>query len=141
MADLLEAIIEHIKDSAPFDAIHVGEVVPQEVEVPYVWLMRSGDIFDDELCHPPQVIGVTVDVEVVSDDVDESRELTRDLKTLLRNTDLHEVEFTNDDADAQTIHAFHVEDHDDQYIPRNIDQDNQLHIGTFNLTISLGELI
>jgi hypothetical protein len=141
VADLLEAIIEHITDNAPFDEIHVGEVIPQEIEVPYVWLMRSGDVFDDELCHPPSVIAVTLDVEVVSDDIDEARELTRDLKTLLRNTELHEVQFTNDDGEAQTVHAFHVEDHDDTYLPRNIDQDERLHLGTFNLTVSLGELV
>ncbi len=141
MADLTEAIIDYIQTSADVGALHIGEVIPQGVAYPYIWLMRSGEVINDELCQPASVQAVTVDVEVVSDDIAEAREITSELKKHLRLYEIHEVEFVNDDGDDQTIHAIDVDDHDDNYIPKSVASDEELHVSAVQLTVQLGEIV
>lgn len=141
MADLPEALIDYLQTSPDFGSLHIGEVIPQQVVYPYIWLMRSGEILSDELCHPPSIESVSFDIEVVSDDINEAREVTDQVKEFLRTAELHSIEFVNSDEDDQTVHGFLVEDHDDGYVPRNLDSDEQLHIGTLNLTAILGAIV
>lgn len=140
MSDITEAVTAYLKTSADLTNYHIGEDVPHEVDYPYVWLMRSGEILSEELCHPPSIEAVTIDVEIVSDDIDEARTVTADLKQFLAIAAIHSISYTNEAGDTQTIHAFTVEDHDDNYLPRNLDQDQRLHIGALNITILLGDI-
>lgn len=139
--DLPEKIIDYLGTSADFGSLHIGEVIPQQVVYPYIWIMRSGEVLTDELCHPPSIESVTFDIEVVSDDITEAREVTSQVKDFLRTSAIHSLQFENEAGDDQTIHAFLVEDHDDNYVPRNIDSDEQLHIGALNLTAVLGAIV
>lgn len=139
MADLSESIRSFLVTGLADSSIHVGEDVPQEIPDEFVWFMRSGDELDDELCHPPTVLSVRFDVECVSDDIDVTRSLTHSVKELFRNAALHSVTFVKTTGVNQRVHAFDVENHDDSYIPHNIQLDERLQIGTFQLTVHLGE--
>lgn len=141
MSDMTESIIDYLQTSPDFGSLHIGEMVPQNTEYPYIWLMRSGDEPFDSLCHPPTSNSSSLDVEIVSDDIAECREVTAEVKAFLRESALHSLQFTNEAGDDQTIHSFDVDDHDDNYIPRNIDSDENLHVGSLNVRVLLGELV
>lgn len=139
MSDITEALIDYLETNTNLTGVHVGEVVPQGEEFPFVWLARSGEVLSEELCHPPSIESVLVDIEVVSDDIDESRTLANEVKNHLRVCALHSLNYTNEAGETQTIHGFAVEDHDDSYLPRNLSDDARIHIGALNATILLGE--
>lgn len=137
MADLAEALITHIKTHASFTSRHVGEVVPQETTVPFVWIGRSGDTTEETLKLGVLPDTVFFDLEIVSDDIDQQRDLTGDLKKHLRTTALHAVSFTNENAATQYVHAMDVDDHDDNYTLKSIDGDDRYFVGTLKLTVFL----
>jgi len=137
MADLTESIITHIKTHASFTAVHVGEVVPEEKTFPFVWIGRSGDSTEPTLCIGILPDTVFVDVEVVSDDIDEQRDLTIALKQHLRATAIHAVSFTDENATTAYVHAFDVDEHDDNYTLKSVDSDDRVFIGALKLTAFL----
>lgn len=138
--DLSEAIRDLLVDELADSTIHVGEDVPQEITGKFVWFMRSGDEIADELCHPPSVLSIQFDVECVSDDIDDTRDLTSSVKEIFRNAALHSVTFEKTTGVNQRVHAFDVENHDDSYVPHNLQLDERLQIGSFLLTVHLGEV-
>lgn len=139
MADLSQSIRAFILTQV--SGVHVGETVPQSVATSFVWFQRQGDILDDSLKHPTTIEAVLFDFECVSEDINECRTLTELVKSALMNSDLHFVTFTNSNGLEQTIHAFDVEDHDDNYLPHTLEQDSKLHIGAFRVTAHFGQLV
>ena len=142
MADIQEAIRTWLIGN--ISNVHIGEDIPQEVAFPYVWFMRSGDTTDDTL-NCDDVVSVFFDVEIVSNSINEARALTERTKRWFRKYNLHSIEFDleklapSDPAEIQTIQAFRVSNHDDQYLPFNLQLDNRLHVGSFVLEAVLGE--
>jgi hypothetical protein len=140
MSDVTEAIIKRIR-SMPNPPCHVGEVIPQEVvEYPYVFIMKNSEEYADDLCYPRHKESIMYDIEVVSDDIDETRQYSSDVKNWLMNTEMHSLIFLNDDGLEQTIHGLLVEDHDDSYTVKYPDSDERLFIGAIDVEAVLGQL-
>jgi hypothetical protein len=139
--DLNESIKDFL-DGELTGSPHVGEVIPQEIDesTNYVWFQRSGDLIDDNLNHPPDIIAVVFDFEIVSADVDESRELVNECKMAFLNAPFNSVSFNLSTTKTQTVHAFDAEDHDDSYLRKITTTDESLFIGSFRLTAHLGKI-
>ena len=141
MMDITEAIIDRIR-KMPSPPAHVGEVIPQSiVEFPYVFIMKRGEEYADDLCYPRHKDTVTYDLEVISEDIDEARCLSSEIKRWLMDTGLHELRFYNDDGLEQTIHGITVEDHDDTYVNRFPDSDEKIFIAAIDIEAILGQLV
>lgn len=134
--DLAEAITARLREMEGVGGIHIGEHVPPTTPYPFIWLTQSGELIADDLCHPAHVEQVLFDVEIVSEDINETRLWTARVKKQLRTTALHSVTFENDDGNQQTVHGFDVDDHDNEYLPVN-DGEN-VHIGALNVTVLMG---
>lgn len=139
--DVTEAIINRIR-KMPSPPSHVGEVVPQSItEFPYVFIMKRSEEYSDDLKYPRVKDNITYDLEVISDDIDEARGLSSEIKRWLMDTGLHELRFFNDDGLEQTIHGIIVEDHDDTYVNRYPDSDEKIFIAAIDIEAILGQLI
>ena len=135
MLDIMEAIRAYLLTLANLSGVHVGEVVPEGTGETYVWLNRSGETVTDELSNVYDIDGISVDVEIVSEDIDTCRLLTRAVKFWLRRYPLHSQSFQDDFGNTRTIHAFRVEDHDDNYIPKGLQDDSELHVGALSVEV------
>lgn len=138
MADITEALITRLKAYASLAAVHVGEVIPQEQEYPYVWLMRSGESTEDSLKLITVPDTIQVDVEIVSDDIAETRTLAAGVKNHLKSTTYGSISFTYDDGTTKKIRAIDVDDHDDNYLYKGVDSDEQLHVAALNVSLIIG---
>ncbi len=139
--DLTEALIDRLSEMPDADDLHIGEVIPEAERYPFIWLMRSAENPQDDLCAVQTVESISVDVEVVSDSIAAARYYTSETKKHLRNTPLNNVLFQNDDLTYQYIHGIDVDDHDDEYLPRSVGSEEQVHVGSLNVTIKLGATI
>ncbi len=138
--DCTERVIEKIRQM-PTPPDHVGEVIPQGfVRYPYVFITKSGEVYAEELCHPPSKESISYDVEVISDDINAARSLAASVKHWLRNTPIQSLVFVNDDGNQQTIHGILVDDHDDSYIPKVPDSDERIYIAAIDVEVILGEI-
>lgn len=137
MGDLTEELKEWLDVAIDDVAIHTGEDVPQFVTGDFVWFMRSGDIVDDKLNNPPDIVAYIVDVEVVSKNINQCRLLTEQVKFLFRNYADFSLQFI-EDSKTLFVASFDVENHDDSYIPHLVEMDSKLHVGSFILTAYLG---
>jgi len=135
MPDIMESVRAYLLVLPNRSTITVGEVVPQGTGETYVWINRSGETVTDELSNVYDIDGITIDVEVVSDDIDECRLLTRELKFWLRKYTLHSQSFQDDFGNTRTIHAFRVDDHDDNYIPKGLQDDSELYVGALSVEV------
>jgi len=135
--DIMEAIRAYIVADTSI-TVHVGEVVPEGTGETYVYLQRSGEMVTDELCNLYSIDGITLDVECVSSDINVCRSLTAAVKKRLRGYPLHSQSFTDDYGVSRTIHGFRVEDHDDSYIPKGLQDDSQLDLGALDVMVMYG---
>lgn len=133
--DLTESLIAFLQaalaDSFPDDAVHVGEVIPQDYDGEFVWLGQSGESTTGDLCD--DLDSISYDVEVVAGDIARCRALTRTVKTALRDA-------PNWDPAWNGLAQFAaVEDHEDSYTPRNpsADTTDHLHVGTLRVVMHL----
>jgi hypothetical protein len=138
MADIMEAITAVLVDQSDLADWHIGEVIPEENTKDYVWLLRSGELLSDDLSNLADIDGITVDMEVVSNSIDACRLGTRIVKWTLRGYEQHSKQFDDDFGMTRTIHGFVVEDHDDNYIPRALENDDKVHIGALSVTVLYG---
>ena len=137
--DVTESIIRRIR-SMPNPPCHVGEVIPQSiVSYPYAFMMKRGEEYSDDLCYPRHKETISYDIEVISDDIDESRQMAADIKDWLMATELHSLQFTNDAGAKQTIHGVIVENHDDTYVPKLPDSDEKIFISAIDVEAVLGQ--
>lgn len=138
MPDIMEAIQAYLKTASALTGIHVGEVVPEGTGETYVWLERAGEDVADELANLYAIDGISINVEVISSDINTCRLLTRQVKHWLRRYPLHSQTFQDDYGVTRTIHGFRVEDHDDNYIPKALQDDSQLDIGALDVSVLYG---
>jgi len=142
MADIMETISTFLRSEMLGKAVEndwtVGEVIPEENVKPYVWLLRAGENLSDDLSNLVDIDGINIDVECVSDSIDICRLGTRQVKWILRGYVQHSETFDDDFGVERTIHGFIVEDHDDSYIPRALENDDKVHIGALSVTVLYG---
>ena len=126
MPDLTESLIAFIDaaltDAYPSADFHVGEIIPENVETDFVWLVQSGESTTGDLCD--EVDRVRYDVEIVTTEIEDCRAWAATIKTALRDADNFDAAW-NGNAQFAT-----VEDHDDDYVPRNQDADEQLNVAS-----------
>jgi hypothetical protein len=139
VADLTEAIIDYLYEMPDTALLHIGEVVPQDVDYPFVWLMKSAEIYADDLCYPPVMDYARIDIEVVSDDIQESRDWAAAVKKHLHAMTLNSLKFENDSGTYQYIHGIDVDDHDDDYLPRSVGSDDPLHVAALDINVIVGD--
>lgn len=137
--EITEAIIARIRELHGIS--HVGEVIPQNVAFPFVWIGKSGEEYREDLCYPAEIEYVRYDLEVVSTDIDEARKLAAEVKRHLMATPLHSILFINDSGERQTIHGIIVDDHDDNYIPKSPDSEERAYVAAIEAQAIIGELI
>jgi hypothetical protein len=134
----MEAIAALLRAGANMSTVHVGEVIPEGNTKNYVYMIRAGEQLAEDLNNLIDIDSISVDIECVSNDIDQCRTLTQRVKWLLRGYAQHSVDFLDDFGISRTIHGFMVEDHDDTYIPRALENDDQVHIGAMNVTVLYG---
>ena len=83
------------------------------------------------------IISASIDVEIVSTNLDACRTLTEKVKYLFRSHGGFTITFTENSV-THRIAGFDVENHDDSYLPHLVELDEKLHIGSFNLTAFYG---
>lgn len=137
MADLTESIRTWLNTGINDATVHTGEDVPQQITGDFVWFMRSGETVDDNLNGPQDIISASIDVEIVSTNLDACRTLTEKVKYLFRSHGGFTITFTENSV-THRIAGFDVENHDDSYLPHLVELDEKLHIGSFNLTAFYG---
>jgi hypothetical protein len=138
--DATEAIIQRIRqmENPP---CHVGEVIPQDLtDYPYVFIMKNREAYEEGLCYPREKIAIRYDVEVVSDDINQARDLTARIKSWLMQTPLHGLHFQNDFGAKQTIQGIDVEDHDDSYMAKFPDSDERIFVAAIDVEAILGQI-
>jgi hypothetical protein len=136
--DVNQAIRAFVLDE--ITGVHVGEDVPQNISTNFIWFMRSGDVYDDQLNHPPELIAITFNFECVSQSLSQARSLAEEVKQAFRACPIHSITFDVDDSHENTIQGFDVENHDDSYFAHNTQKDSRLHVGSFLLTAYVGEM-
>lgn len=139
--DLLEKIIDHLSGTAGFESVHVGQVIPDHVNFPYVFLSRAGETAEETLDHELTPDVISIDCEVVSDSIPQQQSITNLVKTTLRAVTAHQLTFVNDAGANQTIHGFDVDNHDDDYVLKSVDSDERDFVGALDITVSLGALV
>jgi hypothetical protein len=136
--DITEVIRTYILTNTDLAGVHVGEYVPEGVTSNYVWLIRSGENPTDELNNYHDIDSITLDIECVSDDIDSCRNITKEVKFWLRQYELHSVSFEDDYGNWRTLHGFMVDDHDDTYISKALQNDDAYHVGALDVTVLYG---
>lgn len=140
MADIMEAIKAYLDTDPDLDEVLVSEDIPEGYEGNAVFIERSGENVSDELSNTYDIDGITVDVEVISGDINQCRLLTRQVKYWVRKYALHSQQFEDDFGNTRTIHGFEVTDHDDTYIPKGLQDFDKYHVGALSLTVLYGGL-
>lgn len=110
------------------DDWHVGEVIPQTIARPTVYVRQSGEILDDSLDADPEEL--TFDIELASRDIAALRTKSAAVKSGLRAlkdwpADLPGVQFVSVDA------------HDVDYIPELAFDDDDLQLETMAVSLHL----
>lgn len=104
-------------------------MVPETIEVPYVWFGRQTTTDLDEV--NPAVglapFSTTFDLEVISDDLDEAQTIADAFKSRLNN-------YRGAFADS-TVKGIFASDHNDQYIPRSVGSDDGRHIAAIQVEV------
>lgn len=131
VAENLIAFLLDDEDIAELVGTRVGQdKIPQPKATPYIWLQQAGVNY--ETCtdaeHGEEPVDWLFDIESVSDDVDEAAELAGMVRRRLHA-------YRGDFGDS-TVQAVLVEDHEDDYIPRNEFEDAGLHAATFRAAVS-----
>jgi len=139
--DLTVAFINRIKSLQVLNGCLVGEVIPQRVSYPFVWVGKSSEEYAEDLNHPATIDYTRYDVEVVDTDLNNARSLSSEIKKHLLNTPLHSIEFINDQGSRQTIHGIVVHDHDDSYVPKAPDSEERVFIAAIDVETIMGELV
>jgi hypothetical protein len=116
----------------------VSEDIPEGYEGNAIWMQRSGENVSDELSNTYDIDGITVDLEVISGDINQCRLISRQVKWWLRKYSLHSQQFEDDFGTTRTIHGFEVTDHDDTYIPKGLENFDKYHVGALSLTVLYG---
>lgn len=138
MADIMETIATYLRAQTVLADWKVGEVIPEETTDSYVWLLRSGENVSDDLGNLVDIDGINIDIECVSNLIDTCRLGTRQVKWLLRGYAQHSQTFDDDFGVERTLHGFIVDDHDDSYIPRALENDDKVHIGALSVNVLYG---
>lgn len=103
--------------------------VPQDSDLPYLWLRRASRDHDRTL---DAVVGEEpeserYDLEAISDDLDEAQDLSLAVKDCLDNY--------RGTLGAATVQGCFVEDQNDDYIPRGIMGDEPLQFSALSVQI------
>lgn len=136
MADLAENLRAFLLDKATIttfvgaDGVHQG-LVPQDVTLPYIWFKRSARRYLETTDAAPGADPdeERFDLECISDDLDESQDLSQavcDALNAYRGT-----------FGDTTISGAFVDDQDDDYVPRGTLGETELHTAALAVQIIL----
>lgn len=103
--------------------------VPQDGDTPYVSYFRGGVEYENttDVSAGGDPFRQFFDIESVSDDVSEADTLADYVRNRFAN-------YRGAFGDG-TVQACFVSDHDDDYIPRNVDADSGLHVATIRVEV------
>jgi hypothetical protein len=133
MADLTQELKTWLDGQLADVTIHTGEDIPQFIGGNFVWFMRSGELTDENLNGPQDIIAAILDIEIVSKDINQCRLLTEQVKYLFRRYLQFTITF-QEAEEEKYLASFDIENHDDGYIPMMEQLDEKLHVGSFVLT-------
>lgn len=104
-------------------------VVPEQIDVPYVWFGRAGtedlDLLDSAPGEAPFI--TSFNVEAISDALDESQSIADLLKARLNK-------YRGTFADS-TVKGIFVTDHNDDYYPRGLGADEGRHVAALRVEV------
>lgn len=103
--------------------------IPEDYDLPYVWFRQAGVTYEGTTdaaagTAPDEYL---YDLECVSDDVDEAADLAELVRTRLA--------FYRGALGDQTVQAIFVEDHEDDYFPRNADAEQGIHVASLRVSV------
>jgi hypothetical protein len=136
--DIMEAIRAYLITDTDLEDVLVSEDIPEGYDGNAIFIERSGENVSDELSETYDIDSINVDMEVISGDINQCRLLTREVKYWLRKYTLHSQGFIDDFGSQRTIHGFEVEDHDDNYIPKGLENFDKYHIGALSVLVLYG---
>jgi uncharacterized protein YheU (UPF0270 family) len=135
MADTTENLIAFLLDDSSLSSslgTQVGQMrALQEWEYPQAIVFRTGTDGDTDRTLD-QAVGIKpfrqfYDIEIVSDDVDEAVDIADRVKVI--------ADGFNGTFGATTCQGIFVEDHDDSYQPRGVDEDEAVYIQALRVEI------
>ena len=106
-------------------------IVPQPLERPFIWFMRSGSFRDVDMAGNQMLTDSSWDMEIQTEDIDDTESLVDAVKDRLNG---HFGAFGSTDA---CVKGIFVTDHDDDYILKTIgeDDDEHIHVAAINVQI------
>jgi hypothetical protein len=132
--DVAENLIAFLLADAAIAAL-VGEnvhqnQVPHEAVFPFIWLQQAGVNYEGVTDAAPgtEPDDFLFDLESVSDDVDQAAELS----ALVRNR----LAFWRGAFGDSTVQSILVDDHEDDYLKRNENADQGIHVASLRATVS-----
>lgn len=105
-------------------------LVPHQDLFPYLWFQQAGVNYEGTTDAAPgqEPDDYLFDVEAVSEDVDQAANLAGLVRRRLA--------FYRGAFGAATVQSILVDDHEDDYFPRNANADAGVHAATFRATVS-----
>ncbi len=134
MADVAQNLRAFLLADASIAALVGASVhqnlVPENRPTPFIWYRQAGVAYEPitDAAAGADPDDYLYDLECVSDDLDEAANLA----ALVRGR----LAYYRGDFGDSTVQAIFVDDHEDDYIPRNEDADAGLHAATLRATVT-----
>lgn len=133
MADMGENIRTVIVANAGINAVVAGRVhqsvVPESLTMPRIWYTRAASFEDVDFDGIGGLVDESWDIECHALSLDEAQDLSALVKPLFNGK--------RGTFGTDTIGGSFVEDHDDDYLPKGIgeDDDSHIHVAAISLQI------
>lgn len=131
MPDLNENLRTFILTDGTLSGLHVGEEVPSDVSVDYIYLNQTGEVPREDLCDVGVVDQVFIAFEVVSLNLDSVRSYSSALKSLFRSAGKFPSGFDS------AVEFFEITDSDDEYEFQSLPDDERINATAISLTVDM----
>jgi hypothetical protein len=106
-------------------------IIPQPMIRPAIWFIRSGSFQDVTNAGDGLLTDTNWDLECQDEDIENALDLAEEVKTVLNG------HFGTFGSSTTCVKGIFVTDHDDDYIPKGIgeDDDEHIHVAALNVQI------
>lgn len=122
-----------LADSTGVNAIVSGRVhqnsIPETITMPRVWYTRASSVEEVDNDGVGGLTESSWDIECHAEDLDDALNLADNVKSLLNGT---KGSFGDD-----TVQGIFVEDHDDDYLPKGLGEDDDSHIHVASISAQI----
>ncbi len=126
-----EDLIQFLFEDGDVNIIVEGQVsqniIPQKDELPAIWFQRSGEEEPLDMGGTGGLKATTIDLECLSEDIDQVIELGSKAKTALHGK--------NGAFGTTTVQGVFVDDKDDDYVPKGNQSDDGIHVSAMTVKV------